>query len=118
MRQLPLPLNKAMIKTMITVKVTYTVNPDYVAKNKENISRFLEDFKQMDASRFRYQVYELADGQSFLHFSMYRDEAIQQEVLHVPSFKAFQQQRDESGLGDSHKVEVLNLVDASFDPFA
>lgn len=103
---------------MITVKVSYTVNPGYVAQNKENISRFLDDFKQMDAAGFRYQVYQLEDQVTFLHFSMYRDEAIQQVVLNVPSFKAFQQQRDESGLNDSHKVEVLNLVGASLDPLA
>lgn len=101
---------------MITVKVTYTVPADYAVQNLKNINRFLEDFKQMDASRFRYQVYQLEDGVSFLHFSMYQDETIQQEVLQVPSFKAFQQQRDESGLNDSHRVEILNLVGASFDP--
>lgn len=101
---------------MITVKVMYTVNSGYVAQNLSNINRFLDDFKQMDASRFRYQVYQLEDGVSFLHFSMYQDEKIQQEVLQVPSFKAFQQQRDESGLNDSHRVEILNLVGASFDP--
>jgi quinol monooxygenase YgiN len=103
---------------MITVKVTYTVNPAYVAQNKKNIDLFLTDFKQMDASGFRYQVYQLEDGITFLHFSSYRDEQIQQAVLNVPSFKAFQQQRDESGLNDSHTVEVLNLVGASVDPLA
>ena len=41
---------------MITVQVTYTVNPDFVAQNKENINRFLEDFKQLDTAAFWYHV--------------------------------------------------------------
>ena len=33
---------------MITVKVTYTVKPEYVQKNKENIQVFMADFKKLD----------------------------------------------------------------------
>lgn len=98
---------------MISVKVTYTVQPGYVARNKENIGRFLEDFKQLDNTRFRYSVHLGADGVTFLHFSQYMDEAIQQELLNVPSFKEFQKERDDSGLNDSHKVEVLAFIGAA-----
>jgi quinol monooxygenase YgiN len=100
---------------MITVQVTYTVNPAFAAQNKENISRFLEDFKQLDTTAFWYHVYVLEDGVTFLHFSSYRDKAIQDQVLQMPSFKAFQQERDDSGLNDSHAVRVLQLVGASSD---
>lgn len=100
---------------MITVQVTYTVKPEFAARNKENISRFLEDFRQLDTAAFWYRVYVLEDGITFLHFSSYRDEAIQSQVLNVPSFKAFQKERDGSGLNDSHAVKVLQLVGASSD---
>ena len=100
---------------MITVQVTYTVKPEFVARNKANINHFLEDFKQMDTSAFWYHIYVLEDGVTFLHFSSYRDEAIQTQVLNVPSFKAFQKERDDSGLNDSHTVKILEFVGASSD---
>ena len=100
---------------MITVQVTYTVNPAFVAQNKENINRFLEDFKQLDTAAFWYHVYLMEDGVTFLHFSSFRDKDIQGQVLNVPSFKAFQKERDASGLNDSHAIQVLQLVGASSD---
>ncbi len=98
---------------MITVQVTYTVKPEFAAQNKENINRFLEDFKKMDTTAFWYHIYVLEDGVTFLHCSSYRDEKVQSEVLNVPSFKDFQQKRDESGLNGSHAVKILHLVGAS-----
>jgi quinol monooxygenase YgiN len=100
---------------MITVIVTYQVKPEYAAKNKENIATFLEDFKKLDTSAFQYNVYTKEDGISFVHYSTYRNEAVQTEVLNVPSFKEFQRQRDESGLNNSHKVEVLTYVGSAND---
>jgi hypothetical protein len=35
------------------VKVTATIDPGFVSENKKNIAVFLEDFKQMDQSKFR-----------------------------------------------------------------
>lgn len=103
---------------MITVKVTYSVKPEFVEKNKQNISRFLNDFKKLDPSDFRYAVYLLEDGVSFLHFSTYTNEEIQKEVLQVESFKSFQKERDESGLNNTHQVEVLDFVGSSSNTFA
>jgi len=31
-------------------------------------------------------------------------------ILNIPSFKEFQRLRDESGLNDSHKVEILQSI--------
>ncbi|MNY49837.1 hypothetical protein D3C86_1853000 [compost metagenome] len=50
------------------------------------------------------------DGVSFVHYSQYADEETQNQLLAVPSFKAFQKMRDESGLNNSHRVEVLELI--------
>jgi hypothetical protein len=100
---------------MITVKVTYTVNPEFVEANKNNISRFLNDFKKLNPSDFRYNVYLQEDGTTFLHFSTYKNEEIQKQILNIPSFKYFQEERDKSGLNDTHKLEVLSYVGSSFD---
>lgn len=95
---------------MISVIVTYQVKPEFVAQNKVNIQAFLADFEKLDASKFKYSVFVKEDGVSFVHYSQYSDEAMQNKLLNVPSFKAFQQIRDESGLNDSHKVEILQSV--------
>lgn len=95
---------------MISVIVTYQVKPEFAEQNKANIQRFLKDFEQLDSSKFKYSVLVKEDGVSFVHYSQYSDENMQNELLNVPSFKAFQEMRDASGLNGSHKVEILQSV--------
>lgn len=95
---------------MINVIVTYTVKPEFVPDNKVNIQTFLNDFKNLDQSAFEYKVFVKEDGVTFVHYSNYINEDVQHEVLNVPSFKEFQRLRDESGLNDSHKVEILQSL--------
>lgn len=95
---------------MISVIVTYQVKPEFAAQNKNNIQAFLSDFEKLDAARFSYTVMVKEDGVSFVHYSRYTDEEIQHQLLNIPSFKAFQHMRDNSGLNDSHHVEVLEFV--------
>jgi len=98
---------------MINVTVSYTVKPEFVAENRRNIQNFLADFKKMDNAKFIYTVDLKNDGLTFVHSSRYTDATIQQEVLNVPSFLEFQKKRDESGLNDSHKVEILEYIGSS-----
>ena len=100
---------------MITVTVTYEVKPDFVQMNKQNITKFLDDFRKLNPSDFRYNVYLQNDGVTFVHLSTYRNEEIQTKILNVESFKFFQKERDESGLNNTHKIEVLSVVGSSFD---
>ena len=72
--------------------------------------KFLDDFKNLDQTKFEYKVFVKEDGVTFVHFSNYENEAVQNEVLNIPSFKEFQRLRDESGLNGSHKVEFLKPV--------
>lgn len=98
---------------MISVKVSYTVKPEFVEQNKHNINIFLTDFKQLKQLKFLYNVYLQDDGLTFLHISMYENEEVQQAILSTPSFLTFQQQRDESGLSVSPSVEKLSLFGSS-----
>ena len=98
---------------MIIVKVNYTVKQEFAAQNQENILLFLQDFQQMNHPDFRYNVYLGADGKTFTHLSHFKHEAIQQIILNVPSFKYFQQQRDNSGLEVQPQIEVMDLVGSS-----
>ena len=97
-------------KNMINVMVSYRVNPDFVEENKVNIEKFLESFKDLDHKKFTYSVFLNHDGVSFTHISHYEDKDIQQEVLNTPSFIDFQRKRDESGLDDSHSVQMLQYI--------
>lgn len=98
---------------MISVKVTYTVKPEFTAQNKANISAFLADLKKMVHVNFLYNVYMLEDGVSFLHISMYENEDVQQTILQVPSFVKFQSERDASGPTTAPTIEKLDLIGSS-----
>ena len=52
---------------MITVKVSYTVKSDFVEMNKQHVSKFLDDFRKLSPSDFRYNVYLQKDGVTFVH---------------------------------------------------
>ena len=95
---------------MISVIVTYQVKPEFVDQNKQNIQRFLKDFKELDTSDFQYNVYTKDDNVTFVHHSIYKNEKVQTELLNVASFLEFQRIRDESGLNGTHKVEILKIV--------
>lgn len=100
---------------MITVKVTYIVKPEFVKKNQENIKLFMIDFKKMNLNNFHYAAYLCEDGRTFVHISHFQNEEIQKQVLQVPSFLAFQKHRDESGLDNSHQLEVIQVVASTSD---
>ncbi|GAO42758.1 hypothetical protein [Flavihumibacter petaseus] len=102
---------------MITVKVSYTVDQAFVEENQHNISVFMEDFRKVSSAEFRYDVYLLEDGVTFLHLSHYLNESVQKQVLAIPSFKVFQEKRDASGIGNSHKLEVMKFVGTTDDLF-
>jgi quinol monooxygenase YgiN len=101
---------------MITVIVTYRVKPGFAAQNKKNIQQFLADFKKLQGG-FVYEVFTKDDGNVFVHFSSYKNESIQNEVLNIPSFKEFQRLRDQSGLDGSHKVDMLTYVGSTAESF-
>ncbi len=98
---------------MISVKVSYTVKPEFVDQNRNNISVFLTDFKKLNTLNFLYNVYLQEDGLTFLHVSMYENEEVQNQILNVASFLNFQKERDESGLNASAQIESLQLIGSS-----
>ncbi|MET3115021.1 hypothetical protein AAKU52_002764 [Pedobacter sp. CG_S7] len=98
---------------MIIVKVTYTVKLEFVKENQNNIDVFMADFKRLKQNNFRYNVYLQPDGITFIHFSHYENENIQQQLLKVPSFILFQQKRDASGLAVIPEINVLKTVACS-----
>ncbi len=97
---------------MISVKVTYTVKDHFIDQNIKNVHSFLKDFESLKNDNFRYSIYVLENKKTFVHLSEYEDQIIQQELLNVPSFLSFQNQRDEN-LETAAVVELLNLIGTS-----
>ena len=102
---------------MKAVKVTYTVRPEFAAKNKENIKAFLDEVKQIGDPEMRYNVFVAEDGKTFSHLSMYTHDDSQARFLNLESFKSFQKQRDESRLEAEPKIEAFTLFQSSHDVF-
>ncbi len=95
---------------MIIVKVTYTVNPDFVEKNRSNVEKFIEDVKKLNNPAIKYYSFLGPDGKTFTHLALYENEEAQKQFLDIPSFKSFQQQRNASGLEKGEHIETLGLV--------
>jgi quinol monooxygenase YgiN len=98
---------------MITVKVTYTVAPEFVETNRKNVAQFIADVKALKNPDITYYSLLGADGKTFTHVGSYANEAAQQEFLALPSFKWFQEQRNTSGLEKGENVEVVEVVAAA-----
>ena len=101
---------------MIVVKVTYTVNEEYVNTNKEMIQNFLEDFKKLDNTQFLYSIYQSIDLKTFTHTSQYKNKDIQQVLLNTPSFLFFQKERDKN-LVSEPIIEFINYIGISKEVF-
>jgi ABC-type Zn uptake system ZnuABC Zn-binding protein ZnuA len=52
---------------MKIVKVTYTVNPDFAAKNQQNVKEFVKDIEALNNPAIRYISYLGSDDKTFTH---------------------------------------------------
>ncbi|WP_423148692.1 hypothetical protein [Rubrolithibacter danxiaensis] len=102
---------------MKTIKVTYTVKQEFAAKNRENVRAFLAEVESIADPEMRYFVLLAKDGKTFSHISIYNSDESQRQFLDLPSFKSFQEQRDESGLEKEPVIEAFTLIDSSHPIF-
>lgn len=99
---------------MRAVKVEYTVKPEYVATNKANISKVMEELRSLGDTGILYSTYIKEDGVSFVHFSIHRDE--DNIIPSLMSFKAFTTQLKAEGLNGGNPIAIkLDMVAKSFD---
>jgi len=101
---------------MKVFKVVYTVQPAFVQKNQENIQAFFKDLQKANDPDLRYHVYRGSDGKTFYHFSEYNSDEAQKRLLELPSFRAFQQERDQH-LEAEPTIEQMNLIAATYPVF-
>lgn len=102
---------------MIIVKVQYTAKQEFVAKNRENISRVMDELRKLSNPGIKYSVYLLDDGKSFIHLALFDSEENKKIHNELQSFKQFTIELKANGLESPPKTEHLTLAGSSFDIF-
>ena len=104
-------------RKMKIVRVTYQVQPEFAAKNKQNIETVMSDLRAIGNPNTKYATYVEEDGVSFMHFAQYPDEETAKIVQGLDSFKKFQTELKESKPAAPLKAVHLDLVAAGFQLF-
>ncbi len=100
---------------MKTVKVQYTVKPEFVEENEANILRVMEALRSNPIEGMRYASFTLDDGQTFVHINMTADQETLSKLNDLNEFQYFQAALKASGPVSPPKSENLNLVAACFE---
>lgn len=102
---------------MKSVLVTYRVDPSFAETNAENIRAVMRALREAGSDGIRYQSFRQADGVTFVHFGMYRDDEALDRMTSLPSFRAFQAALKASSPPQPPAAEWLDTVGSSYDPF-
>ena len=100
---------------MKAVQVQYTVQPEYVEQNKANIRKVMEAIKANPIEGMHYASFTLADGQTFVHINMAKDQATLAKLGEVAAFNEFRKALKASEPITPPKSTDLNLVAAGFE---
>lgn len=101
---------------MKVVRVQYTVKPDFIERNKNNIRAVMSELRALDASDVRYASYQLDDRKTFMHLVHYKSDNADNLPGQLDSFKRFQEQLRQNLEGPPN-VETFDLVDSSASVF-
>lgn len=74
---------------MIITRHRYTVRPEYVAQNRQNLDEFVAALTAASVPGLSYRVFLEEDGQTFLHLVTSQDDP-SAVVTGLASFKKFQ----------------------------
>jgi len=101
---------------MKIVRVQYRTKAAYAGINQQNIQRVVDELKTINHPGIRYSAYLLEDGQTFMHFDHFENEAAHEFLQELASFKNFATALHASGLEVEPKLEILSLA-ASTEKF-
>lgn len=102
---------------METIKVQYTVKPDYVETNKQNIARAMVALRNLNRDDIKYSAFLMDDGQTFVHFVMRASAEAGSALTNLPEFQQFQQALRASQPISPPKADNLSLVETAWDIF-
>ena len=98
-------------------RVQYTLQQSFVAQNKQNISKVMEELRSLNNPGIRYSSCVLDDGKTFMHLVICQDEEAFKVIGSLESFKHFQEELKASNPEVPPKPENLTLVGSSYDFF-
>jgi len=102
---------------MEAVRVRYTVKPEYVDHNKENIRKVMEEVRSLNPEGLKYSTFQLEDKVTFIHMAMFDDNDSRKILGSLKSFQKFQKELKESELISPPQPIDLHLVGSSYDIF-
>jgi hypothetical protein len=100
---------------MIITRHRYTVKPEYVARNRQNLGEFIAALTGASVPGLSYRVFLEEDGQTFLHLVTSQDDP-SAVITGLPSFKKFQSELLASEPLQKPDQVGMSLVAASGDP--
>jgi hypothetical protein len=100
---------------MIITRHRYTVKPEYVAQNRQNLGEFIAALTSASVPGLSYQVFLEEDGQTFLHPVTSPDDP-SAVITGLPAFKKFQSELLASEPLQKPDQVGMSLVAASGDP--
>lgn len=102
---------------MIAIRVRYTVKPEFVENNKNNINAVMNDLRALGNPNTKYMSFLEEDGKTFMHFAMYPDKETADLVNGLSSFSKFRQELKASKPEKAPQLENLSLVGAGYKIF-
>src|SRR5690349_15913368 len=102
---------------MTGTHIRYTVQAEYAAHNKANISRVMEELRALGRNDIRYSVFVEDDGRTFNHLPLFATTEAEQVISQLPAFKTFLAELQASKPEVPPKATNLTLVDSSVNLF-
>ena len=99
---------------MKSVKVTYTVRPEFVEENKANIRAVMAALEANPIDGVSYAAFTLDDGNTFVHVNIARDDEALSQLTGMSEFQAFQAALRASDPIAPPSPEPMQLVGANF----
>jgi len=100
---------------MKTVRVIYTVQPEYIEQNKINIQAVMNSLNANPIEGMYYSTYQLSDGVSFMHLNVAKDAETMSKLNAVDAFNNFRMQLKASNPVHPPKGEDISLVGSSWN---
>lgn len=101
---------------MKIVRVEYKTSPEFSPVNQENIRQVVAELARLNHPGIKYSTYLFSDGQTFMHFDQFENEAAHELLQSLASFKKFAAELEASNLLVEPKLELPSLI-ASTEPF-
>jgi quinol monooxygenase YgiN len=99
---------------MQTVIVRYTVTPEFVGENVENIQAVMKEHRALGDASYQYQAFQEKDDPcTFTHIGFYADDAAKERATNLESFAAFQKALKASGPVSPPQATWFDLIGSS-----